>query len=109
MVVTWTHPVPGREAKALDYGAEVSRFWEARAAEGKCTPPETFFSDRGGGLWMVKGDRETLLEIHDSDDGRLLTLKGDLLLENFHVDFCYAGEAAADYMNRYASALSTIG
>ena len=109
MVVTWTHPVPGREDKALAYGAEVTEFWNARAAEGKCSPPELFFSERGTGLWMVKGDRDTLLQIHDADEARLLTLKGELLLEGFSLDFCYAGDAAADYMTRYASALSTIG
>jgi hypothetical protein len=33
---------------------------------------------------------------------------GDLLLEGFCLDFFYAGDAATDYMMRYATALSTI-
>lgn len=108
MVATWTHPIAGREAKALEFGAEAMEFWSARASEGKCTEPEMFFSERGTGLWMVKGDRDTLTRIHDSDEGRLLALKGELLLEEYSLTFYYAGEDAADFMARYASALSTI-
>lgn len=108
IVVTWTHPFPGREEKALAYGAEVTDFWGKKAAEGICTEPEIFFSERGTGFWFVKGDRDALLQIHDTDEARLLTFKGELLLENFSVDFFYADEAAADYMTRYASALTTI-
>ncbi len=109
MVVTWTHPIAGREAKALEYGDQVMKYWQERAREGKCSEPEIFFSEHGTGLWMVKGDRDTLLQIHDTDEARLLTMKGDLLMEGFAIDFCYAGEAAADFMARYASALSAIG
>jgi hypothetical protein len=108
MVVTFSQPVRGREEKALAYGAEVMEFWGKRASEAKCSPPELFFSEHGTGLWMVKGDRDTLLQIHDTDEARLLTLKGDLLLEGFSLDFVYAGDAAADYMTRYATALTTI-
>jgi NAD(P)-dependent dehydrogenase (short-subunit alcohol dehydrogenase family) len=50
-----------------------------------------------------------LPQVHDSDEARLLTLKGELLLEGFCLDFFYAGDAAADYMTRYATALSAIG
>jgi hypothetical protein len=108
MVVTWTRPVPGREAKALDYGIEVAEFWGKKAAEGKCTVPEMFFSDRGRGMWIVNGDRDVLQQIEDTDEARLLTMKGELLLEEFSLDFFYAGEAAADYMIRFGSALATI-
>lgn len=109
MVVTWTHPVVGREGKALAYGAEVSDFWGARAREGKCTEPELFFTDAGSGMWMVKGDRDVLMQIHDSDAARMLTLKGEILLENFCLEIFYAGDSAADYMMRYQSALTAIG
>ncbi len=108
MVVTWTHPVPGREAKALEYAAEVAAFWGKQAADGKCSEPEMFFSDRGASMWIVKGDRDVVLQIHDADEARLLTMKGELLLEGFSIDFFYAGEAAMDYMARFGSALATI-
>lgn len=109
MVVTWTHPIVGREEKALAYGAEVSDFWGGQARAGKCSQPELFFTDAGSGIWMVKGDRDVLMQIHDSDAARMLTLKGEILLENFCLEFFYAGDGAADYMARYQSALMAIG
>lgn len=109
MVATWTHPVAGRETKALEYGAEVMEFWSKKAADGMCSEPELFFSERGTGMWLVKGDRDELLKIHDSDEARLLTMKGELLLEAFSVDFCYTGDSADAYMARFGMALAAIG
>ena len=108
-MVTWTHPFQGREEKALAYGAEVMEFWDKRSSEGKCSPPQMFFSERGTGFWMVTGERDTLMQIHDSDEARMLTFKGELLMENFSLDFFYAGDAAAEYMMLYAKALTAVG
>ena len=61
MVVSWKLPFPGREKEALDYAREVNEYWGKLATEGKCSPPEIFFSETGGhGLWIIKGDRDTL-------------------------------------------------
>ncbi len=109
MVVTFSNPVVGREAKAVEYGAEVNDYWAAQAREGKCSMPELLLSDAGTGIWMVKGDIDVLRKIHDTEEARMLTLKGDLLLEDFRLEFYYAGDAAADHMLRYTSALSAIG
>jgi len=108
MVVTFSDPIVGREAKAIEYAVEVNEYWTKRAQEGKCSAPELFLTESGTGIWMVKGDRDVLMRIHDSDEARLLTLKGDLLLENFNLQFYYAGDSAADYMMRYQSALNAI-
>jgi hypothetical protein len=108
IVVTWTHPFVGREEKALAYGGEVQEFWGKQAAEGKCSPPELFFSETGVGLWFVKRDRDTLMRIHDSDEARMLTMKGELFLDSFKLEFFYTGEAANEYMTRYGAALAAI-
>lgn len=109
IVVTFTRPIVGRESKALAYGAEVNDFWGARAREGKCTEPELFITEAGSGMWMVKGDRDVLMQIHDSDEARMLTLKGEILLESFCLEFFVTGDSANDYMMRYQSALAAIG
>lgn len=108
LVVTWTHPVVGREQKALAYAAEVAEFWNKQAAEGKCSAPQMFMSEAGTGIWLVTGDRQTLLSIHDTEEARLLTMKGELLLESFKLEIFYAGDAAADYLVTYGSALEAI-
>lgn len=108
MIVSWDQPIPGREAKSLEYGAEVMDFWGKQAADGHCSPPEWFFSERGHGLWMVKGDRDKLLEIAGTEDATLLMVKGQLLLEHFCVDYYMAGEAADDFLGMYAKGIEAV-
>lgn len=108
MVVTWTHPIAGREKKSLEYAAEVADYWGKQAAAGRCSEPQIFMSEAGFGIWIVTGERDALLAIHDTDEARLLTMKGELLLESFKVDICYTGDAAVDYMARYGAALSAL-
>ena len=109
MVATWTHPFPGREEKALLYAKEVNDFWTEQASKGRCTAPEIYFSDAGVAFWVVRGEREQLLLLSETDHARLLLMKGELLLDSFRVEFYRAGEAALDYLEQYGKALVTIG
>jgi hypothetical protein len=109
LVVTWTRPVVGRETLALDYGLEVKEYWATLAAEGKCSPPELFFFSNGHGLWMVKGDIDTLWSIHVEAATQRLVTKGQLLLEDFAFDFVTTGKDAEAYMLTVAGVGQEIG
>jgi hypothetical protein len=89
--------------KALEYAADVAAFWSRQAEAGKCSAPENLFSERGVGLWIVKGDRDTLLAIHDTDEAQNLIMRGQLLLEDFSLDFYTAGDASDAFMARFAT------
>jgi len=104
MIVRWTQPIPGREMKALEYGAQVGEFWGKVAAEGRCTVPEMFFSLLGEGMWMVKGDLGVLQEIEATEQAQMLTFKGQWLLEGFGIEYFLTAEDADAYMGRYAKA-----
>ena len=93
----------------IGYGAEVQQYWGEHADQGRCSEPELFFSERGLGLWMVTGDRDTLLETHDTEDSKRLTAKGQLLSEDFVLDFYDTGDAADAYLGRLASVADEIG
>ena len=108
MVATWTQPIPGREKKALEYGAEVMEHWGRLAREGKCTEPEMFFAETGVGMWMVKGDRATLTAESESDAARLLSMKGDLLLKDFAIVLYHTGDGADAFMATFNKALEAI-
>ncbi len=108
LVATWTHPVPGREEKALEFGAEATAFWSKKAAEGKCTAPEFFFAETGVGMWMVKGDRAELAALAEEDETRLLNTKGDLLLQDYALVLYHTGEGADRFMATYGEALQSI-
>ena len=108
LVATWTQPIPGREQKALEYGAEVMAYWNALAQQGRCTEPEMFFAETGVGMWMVKGDRATLMAESENDAARLLSMKGDLLLKDFAMVLYHTGDAADAFMATYGQALQAI-
>lgn len=103
MVVTWTEPIPGRETKALEYGVDVTTYWTNQAKAGKCSTPETYFSERGKGMWIVVGERDDLLAIHDTDESRDLIMRGQFFLNEFCVDFFTVGDASDAVLARYAS------
>jgi 2-methylcitrate dehydratase PrpD len=108
LIATWTQPVAGREQKALEYGAEVMAHWSGLAQQGKCTEPEIFFAETGVGMWMVKGDRATLMAESEKDVARLLVMKGDLLLKDFALVLYHTGDAADAFMATYGQALASI-
>jgi hypothetical protein len=108
MVVTWREPFPGREMKALEYGMEVQAFWTEHAEAGRCSVPELFFSDRGTGMWMVKGDEAELQAIQATDAGQQLFVRGQLCLEGFSLDWFRAGDAVDAYMARYAEVAAAL-
>ena len=109
MVVTWSHPFPGREMKALEYGAEVASFWSQQAAEGKCTQPEMFLGSTGRGMWMVKGEQQTLLEITAGDTSQRLLATGALLLAGFGYEWMLTGDAADASLGLFASLVPQLG
>ena len=108
MVVSWTEPVPGREMKALEYGVDVTAFWTKQAEAGKCSKPEMLFSEHGNGMWIVKGDRGTLMSIHDTEEAQALTTRGQLLMSNFSLDFFTVDDASDAYLARYANLASAL-
>jgi hypothetical protein len=109
MVVTWKQPFPGRETKALEYGAEVQAFWHEQAVNGTCSEPELFFGSSGVGMWMVKGDAEALLAVWNSEPSRRLLAKGVLLLGSFGYESMMTGESADQYMGDYAASAGALG
>jgi hypothetical protein len=101
-VVTWKRAVYGREQLALEYGHEVQEYWSKLATAGKCTQPETFFFPDGHGMWMVKGDFETLERLWMTDEAQHMLVKGRWLLEDFGYEFVRTGDAADQYMTFFA-------
>ena len=98
--------VPGREMKALEFAAESAEFWGKLAAEGKCTVPEQFISPATGrGYWFVKGDREVLLQLQDTDEVKALSVKGKALLQGYTWEFVLSEEEVDTFFANYATAV----
>ena len=99
----------GRETLSLDYGLEIKEYWTKLAAEGKCSPPELFFFSDGHGLWMVKGDIDSLWSIHIEEATQRLVAKGQLLLQDFTFDFVSTGKDGEAYMRTAAAVGQELG
>src|ERR1700756_4399646 len=90
LMVKWTTPIPGREKLALDYSVELNEFFQKLAADGKCTQPKTFLFS-GGGLWMVRGQYDSLSEVYFSEGGQKVLAKREFLLQDFSFEFAQTG------------------
>src|SRR6266516_2610068 len=92
VVVTWTQPIPGREAKALEVFMEALGWWGKQADEGRCSKPRTFFAGDGAdGLLVVEGKSDALHELLESDDYEKLNAKGAMIVSDFRARLFYGG------------------
>jgi hypothetical protein len=101
LICTWKMPFPGREKLAREFGVENVEFWDKIEAEGKCSEPEWFFFC-GHGMWMAKGDPDTLWQIFQSDEAQRLIAKRNLVLEDIAWEFAKTGDAVTGHLVRYA-------
>ena len=100
----------GREKRALEVAAEVNEWWGRRAAEGKCTPPEMFFSPvKGTAMWIVKGDLDVLHELERKAEAQHLLMKSALVFSDFAYDIEFTADAADEYIGRFATTAGELG
>ena len=109
LLVTYTGPIPGREKEALEFAVEVGEYWGKLAADGKCTLPEQFYSSATQtGYWIVKGDRDELMKVHDSPEGKGFYAKGMALLEGYTEELVMSDSEAEEFFANYGGAVASI-
>lgn len=107
--VTYTGPIPGRESEALEFAVEVAEYWGKLAADGKCTVPEQFYSSATQkGYWIVKGDRDELMKVHDSPEGKAFYAKAMALLEDYTEELLMTDSEVEEFFTNYAGATATM-
>jgi hypothetical protein len=93
LVTTWGNAVRGREAKALEVFMEFMQWWGKQAAQGKCSEPEAFFASDGyGGMSIVRGKSDVLMELSSSEEALRLISKGQLIVEDLKTHWYYTGQ-----------------
>lgn len=108
LLATYLHPFPGREKEALELGMETAEFYGKLVAEGKCAQPEQLLSAATGKMfWFVKGQREDLVEIVQSDEGKKLNAKCMMLLEGYTFELVLADDEVDEVLMTYAGLLPT--
>ncbi len=110
IISTWGSPRPGREAKSLEVFQDFVTFWGKKAADGKCSEPEPFFAlDGSGGMSIVRGKLDALMEIWASEENEILIAKGQLIVEDLKAQFYLGGVEVVTGSQRYLQAVSELG
>jgi len=110
LMLSYTRPIPGREAKAMEVFADALTMYGKLAADGKCAEPEVFHHLIGGGMFIVKTENlEAAHEILDMDDVRRMLDVAMFTVEDFNVEIVVTGERLMQNMSMYTAIGTELG
>ncbi|MEX2554295.1 MAG: hypothetical protein WEB06_01535 [Actinomycetota bacterium] len=111
LVTTWSQPARGREAKAIESFMDFLTFWGKKAADGKVSEPEPFFSyDGGHGFAIVKGPSDVLQAEIDSEEHERLISKAQLTVSDLRQELYVTGDAEIQRgMQIFSESLNELG
>ena len=110
VVTTWKNAVTGREKEAIDSFMDWMTHMGKHAAEGHVTQPEAYLSyDGSGGMSVVRGSSDKLLELWDSDEFRTLIARVQLTVNDVTIQMYAAGDSVTDAMQRFAGVAGELG
>jgi hypothetical protein len=93
LVTTWGGAVAGREAKSLEVFMDALTYWAKQAADGRCSEPDTLLAaDGSGGMLIVKGKTDALMEITETDEYTKLVSKAQLIVGELKVHWYSCGD-----------------
>ena len=106
LVISYTTPIPGREAKAMEVFTTALTTFGTLAADGKCAEPEVFHHLIGGGMMIVKTESIAVAyEILELDDVRRIVDTAVFTVSDFGIEVMVTGEKLMANMALY----TTIG
>ena len=110
LMISYSRPTPGREAKAMEVFADALTLYGKLAAEGKCAEPEVFHHLVGGGMFLIRtADVEAAMEILDLDDIRHMLEVAMFAVEDFKVEILVTGEQVMENMSLYTAVGTELG
>ncbi len=110
LVMRYSLPIPGREAKAMQVFAEALTVFGKLAADGMCAEPEVLHHIVGGGMFIVRTETfETAHEILEMDDVRKILDTAIFTVDDFDVELMVAGEKLMNNMSVYTAVGTELG
>ena len=110
LMMSYTKPIPGREAKAMEVFADALTIYGKLAADGKCAEPEVFHHLVGGGMFLVK--TETIASAHeilDMDEVRKMLDVAMFTVDDFNVEVMVTGVNLMANMSLYTAIGTELG
>jgi hypothetical protein len=102
IVFTYSRAHLGREGAAFEAFQDAMTFFGKLAADGKCLEPEVFLGPYAKGIMVVKGERDVLWEITNSDDFKRFYLKTAYSVPDIGFELFYFGEGTMDFMGLWS-------
>ncbi len=110
LMLSYTKPMPGREAKAMEVFADALTIYGKLAADGKCAEPEVFHHLVGGGMFLVKTETvEAAHEILAMDEVRRMLDVAMFTVADFSVEVMVTGEQLMNNMSLYTAIGTELG
>ena len=108
IVIRYGRPHPGREKLSFEAFGEALGFFGAKASAGVCEAPASYMF-AGGGMVIVHGERNGLVEMAGSEEFQRLVLKAGFAVPDLCYEIVLAGEDAVAAMGLWAAVGSELG
>jgi hypothetical protein len=110
LMLSYTRPIAGREAKAMEVFADALTIYGKLAADGHCAEPEVFHHLVGGGMFIIKTESvEKAYEIINMDHVRRLLDVAMFSVEDFDLEVVVTGDKLMENMGLYTSIGTELG
>jgi hypothetical protein len=105
LILKWGKLVPGREQQAIELFAEAKQFMEEQLKAGIITYYEPFIYSTGdweteAGFWLVKGDRDKVIKLVETEAYRWLMTKAGFMVDHLQFEWLLTGESVAEEIER---------
>ena len=109
LVFTYTRAFPGREEQAFEAFQDAMTFFGKLAVDGKCLEPEVFIGPFGKGVMVIKGDRDQLRWILDSEDFMPMYMKAAYAVPDIGYELYYFGDDVIELMGIWSTVGKELG
>jgi hypothetical protein len=110
IVYTWSKPVPGREAKGVEFMGETNARLEKYVADGTISDYAWYISGHSSsGLLIMRGEMEKLSELQSDPESLTANVKGSLLNVDFEWGYYVTGDTVDLLMGVYEQEVSAVG
>ena len=108
VVIRYGRPHPGREKLAFEAFGAALGFFGTKAAAGACEAPLPYMGP-GGGMVIVQGERDGLVEMTGAEEFQRLFLKAGYAIPDLCYEIELAGDDAVAAMGLWAAVGSELG
>lgn len=110
IVYTWSTPVPGREAKGVEFMKETNARLDKYVADGTISDYAWYISGHSSsGLLIMRGEMEKLSELQGDPESLTANVKGSLLNQSFEWGYYATGDTVDLLMGVYEQEVVALG